>query len=223
MFDSIRTAPTIPAQRSSKGIGRRERHLVALTSLLLAACVPVSEEFYSPLGSTDIQTQGPCGVNSRRTLYVRLSADVVMALDALSAHAINAAGPHDRTQLLVTLHIPQSHQVTLRSDVLTIDAQGYDHSFTVRIPEILRRAPTSPGSGPVTFTPLMELVGIGRPPDGSGTSVPSIYRFSVDLPVNEPRVFSVTLPDLMVDGVASHLEPITFTMTREIHWAGLCQ
>lgn len=197
--------------------------LVAFSGLLLAACVPVHDVYYIPVGGGDVQKQGPCGVNTRRTLYVKISSEVSITLDALSTQTMNAGGTRDRTRLLVTLHIPQNHRVRLESDVLTIEVREDSSRFSAHISGISDVAMTNSEAERGAVAPLRELVGTKGVFGGTASATPSVFQFSVDLPVNEPRSFSVTLPDMTVDGVTSRIKPIEFALTSGSHWAGLCQ
>lgn len=132
---------------------------VAFSGLLLAACVPVHDVYYIPVGGGDVQKQGPCGVNTRRTLYVKISSEVSITLDALSTQTVTAGGTRDRTRLLVTLHIPQNHRVRLESDVLTIEVREDSSRFSAQISGISDVAMTNSEAERGAVAPLRELVG----------------------------------------------------------------
>lgn len=197
--------------------------VVAIMAWQVASCVPVHDVYYVPVGSGNVQKQGPCGVNTRRTLYVNLSREVDMTVDAISTQTKNALGPRDRTLLLVTLHIPEGHRVRLDSDVLSIDVPAGNRRFQAQISAILKVETTNidTKSGPVT--PTTELVGSNGVHGGTAKAAPSVFQYSVEMPTNEPVQFTVTFPNMTVDGVSARIDPVTFALTSGTHWAGLCQ
>jgi hypothetical protein len=197
--------------------------ILAFLSWQLASCVPVHDAYYVPVGSGNVQKQGPCGVNSRRTLNLNLSSEVDMTVDAISTQTKNGLGPRDKTLLLVTFHIPEGHRVRLDSDVLSIDVPADNRRFQSQIPTLSQVATAKSDAQSDPLAPTTELVGANGVHGGTGMAAPSVFQFSIAMPTNEPVQFTVTFPNMTVDGVPAHIDPVTFLLTSGTHLAGLCQ
>lgn len=200
-----------------------KKMVVAVMSWQVASCVPVHDVYYAPVGGGKVQKQGPCGVNTRRTLYLSLSSDVDMTVDAISTQATNALGPRDKTLLLVTLHIPEGHRARLDSDVLSIEVPADNRRSQMQISAVSKVATTNTDTKSGAVPPLTELVGSHGVHGGTARAAPSVFQYSIALPTNEPVQFTVTFPNMTVDGVFTRVDPVTFALTSGTHLAGLCQ
>ena len=192
----------VPSGRDATNGRGFSRPGLLLGALALTACVPVVSYEYDVKGQGDKSESGGCSP----TTEVLLTAHLTRATDAVFWGSVERLH-HSRRIVSISFTFSSDEVLTLTEHEVKIASESYSSPKFVPITTVRRSSRvSSPSCDPPDDSEYQQP---SQPMARTRDATNSVYVIDVAVPDN-PRVFSIQLPPVLIDGVPVDVPAITF-------------